>query len=285
MVREPRTGILLKCENRQVTGSFKARGGLNALSALGVDRVVVGSSGNHGIATSWAGQQLGIQVTVVMSRGASAHKRGIISKFGADLIESDGGGTNARNQLVTEIAAQTGAVAVSPFDHPLVVAGQSTVGFEILEQVPDVHTIVAPVGGGGLISGIALAVQASGRNVRILGVEPVTANDTAQSLAAGHRISIDPPHSICDGVLTQSPGEFTFPLIQQLVDGMLEVTDQQVIAAMRDLAELGMTVEPTGALAFAGARGLPRSEGIVAVISGGNIEPAQFDRLLAGDVR
>lgn len=284
MVREPRTKILLKCENRQVTGSFKARGGLSALSALGANRVVVGSSGNHGIATSWAGQRLGIQVTVVMTPAATAYKRELISKLGAEIAECDGG-TDARTQRVDEIAARTGAVAVSPFDHPLVVAGQSTVGFEILDQVPDVHTIVAPVGGGGLISGIALAVQASGRQVRVLGVEPVTANDTARSLAAGHRIGIDPPSSICDGVLTQCPGEFTFPLIQRLVDGVLEVTDQQVIAAMRDLAELGMMVEPTGALAFAGARGLPRPEGVVAVISGGNIEPGQFDRLLASEVR
>ncbi|MDQ2835882.1 MAG: threonine/serine dehydratase [Actinomycetota bacterium] len=284
IVQEPRTGILLKCENQQVTGSFKARGGLNALSALGVDRVVVGSSGNHGIATSWAARQLGIEVTVVMTHTASAHKREIIRTLGAQVVECTGG-NDARTTRVTEIAAQTGAVAVSSYDHPLVVAGQSTVGLEILDQVPNVHTIVAPVGGGGLLSGIALAVQASGRDVRVLGVEPATANDTAQSLAVGHRISIDPPRSICDGVLAQSPGEFTFPLIQRLVHSVLEVTDQQVVTAMRDLAELGMTVEPTGALAFAGARGLPRPEGVVAVISGGNIEPAQFHRLLAGDAR
>ncbi|MFE0019382.1 pyridoxal-phosphate dependent enzyme [Amycolatopsis sp. NPDC059021] len=274
----PAAKIHLKCENEQTTGSFKARGALNALTALAPDAVVVGSSGNHGIATAWAASRLGIGATVVMTEAASAFKQDRIRRLGARVVTCPGG-NNARGDRVTEIAAATGAVAVSSYDHPLVVAGQASVGFEILEQVAGATTIVVPVGGGGLLAGVATAVEISGRPVRVIGAEPRAANDTALSLAAGRRVMIDPPVSICDGVLAQSPGEFTFPLIQRLVDDVVEVGEDDVRAAMRELALLGMTVEPTGALAFAAARALPRTGGTVAVVSGGNVEPAEFRQL------
>jgi len=276
---EPATGIGLKCENLQVTGSFKVRGALNALAALTPAEVVVGSSGNHGIATAWAARRLGITATVVMTTTASPFKQNIIRELGARVITCDGG-NNARGRRVAEIAATTGALAVSSHDHPLVVAGQASVGFEILAARPDVRTIVVPAGGGGLLAGVASAVELSGKPVRVIGVEPAAANDLARSLAAGRRITIEPPVSICDGVLAQTPGEFVFPLIERLVDDVLEVEDDEVRSAMRDLAALGLTVEPTGALAFAGARRLAPAEGVVAVVSGGNIEPAVFERLL-----
>lgn len=279
VLRDPNTGILLKCEAEQVTGSFKVRGALNALSTLNRPKVVVGSSGNHGIATAWAARRLGVDATVVMTHTASRHKREAIKGLGGRVVECLGGNA-ARGQRVNEVAEQISAVAVSSYDDPLVVAGQSTVGAEILQQAPDVHTIVVPLGGGGLLAGVALAGWASGRPVRVLGVEPVVANDTARSLAAGHRITIDPPQSICDGVLAQSPGEFTFPIIQRLVSDVIEVTDEQVVQAMRELGRLGLRAEPTGALAFAGAQLLPSTAGVLAVVTGSNIEPAQYDRLV-----
>ncbi len=279
------TGIGLKCEHLQLTGSFKLRGAYSALSALGAKEVVVGSSGNHGIAVAWAARRLGIAATVVMTEGASRHKQTVIHGLGADVVRCPGG-NDARGRRVGELAESTGAVAVSSFDHPLVVSGQSSVGFEILEQSPRVGTIVAPVGGGGLLSGIAVAVAASGRPVRVVGVEPAGADDTARSLALGRRVTIEPPESVCDGVLAQTPGEFTFPLIQRLVDEVIVVDDAAVLAAMRDLARQGMRVEPTGALALAGARRLPSSAGVVAVVSGGNVAPTEFRRLVgAGPVQ
>jgi len=279
VTRDPATGVHLKCETEQVTGSFKARGALNALAGAGAHQVVVGSSGNHGIAIAWAARQLGVSATVVMTRTASPHKRAVIAGLGARVVECDGG-NNARGERVAEIAEETGAVPISSYDHPLVVAGQSTVGAEIIEQLPEVRTIVAPVCGGGLLAGTALAVQAAGAPVEVFGVEPVTANDTARSLACGHRVTIDVPHSICDGALAQSPGEFTFPIIQRRVAGIVEVTDEQVIEAMRALAALGIQAEPTGALALAGARQLRRTGPTVAVLSGSNIAPEQYQALI-----
>ncbi|MGF1426681.1 threonine ammonia-lyase [Kitasatospora sp. LaBMicrA B282] len=276
------TGIALKCENLQVTGSFKFRGAYSALSALGAQEVVVGSSGNHGIAVAWAAKQLGVATTVVMTESSSRHKQALIRGLGARVVPCPGG-NDARGQRVREIAEATGAVSVSSFDHPLVVAGQASVGFEILAQLPGARTIVAPVGGGGLLAGIAVAAAASGRPVRVVGVEPAGADDTARSLALGRRVMIDPPVSICDGVLAQTPGEFTFPLVQRLVDEVVVVDDTEVIAAMRDLARQGMRIEPTGALALAGARRLPSSPGVVAVVSGGNVAPQEFGRLVGAD--
>ncbi|UOZ02728.1 threonine/serine dehydratase [Amycolatopsis sp. WQ 127309] len=278
ILTDPDTGIHLKCENEQVTGSFKARGALNALTALGPAAVVVGSSGNHGIATAWAASRMGADATVVMTEATSAYKRNRIRRLGARVITC-AGGNNARGDRVAEIAAATGAVPVSSYDHPLVVAGQASVGFEILEQLAGATTIVVPVGGGGLLAGVAAAVEVAGRRVRVVAAEPRAANDTALSLAAGRRIVIDPPVSLCDGVLAQTPGAFTFPLIRRLVDEVVEVGEDEVLAAMQELAVLGLTVEPTGALAFAAARTLPAAAGTVAVVSGGNVEPAEFRRL------
>ncbi|MER6631806.1 pyridoxal-phosphate dependent enzyme [Streptomyces sp. NPDC000987] len=275
---DTRSGVRLKCENLQLTGSFKLRGAFNALSGLGATDVVVGSSGNHGIAVAWAARRLGVTATVVMTRTSSSHKREAVRALGARVVLCDGG-NEARGARVGEIAEETGAMVVSSFDHPLVVAGQASVGFEILDQVPDATTVVVPVGGGGLLAGVATAVALSGRPVRVLGVEPAGADDTARSLALGQRVSIAPPTTICDGVHAQTPGEFTFPLLQRFVEGIVVVDDAAVLHALRDLGAQGMTVEPTGALALAGARTLPSAGGVVAVVSGGNIRPEELRRL------
>jgi threonine dehydratase len=275
--RDPLTRLLLKCENLQLTGSFKIRGVTNTLAVLRPPVAIAGSSGNHGIALAWAARQFGVPATVVMADGASVYKRQLAERWGATVVTSPGGHV-ARASRVDELARAAGTTAVYS-DAPLAVAGQASVGAEILEQSGDVRAIVVPVGAGGLIAGIAASVGASGRRVRVIGVEPMAANDTALSIAAGHRVSIAPPQSICDGVLAQSPGEFTFPIIQRLVDEILEVSEDEVVAAMRSLAACGMAVEPTGALAYAGARRLGRLRDVVAVVSGGNIAPAESRRL------
>lgn len=284
VVRRPGTDIVLKCEQQQVTGSFKVRGVMSALTLLQATHVALGSSGNHGIAGAWAGRRLGVQATVVMTEAASSYKRGLIRRHGGSILTVPGGNDD-RDRAVLAFASDTGAVPLSSHDHPLIMAGQSSVGLEILQQVPDVGTIFVPVGGGGLLAGVCVAVRSSRRRVRVVGVEPVTANDTSRSIAAGARISIPPPVSVCDGALAQSPGEMTFPVIARLVDDIVEVTDRQVVSAVQDLAHAGMRVEPTGALAYAGARANPSQGVVVAVLSGGNISSADYRRLVDGSRR
>ncbi|HEX7094739.1 MAG TPA: pyridoxal-phosphate dependent enzyme, partial [Acidimicrobiales bacterium] len=275
------TNLLIKCEHLQLTGSFKLRGATNALLAGPPLPVVTGSSGNHGKALVWAARAAGLpQPTVVMTSDSSREKQAVVRVLGGRVVIS-GPGTEMRAELAHRIARDEQRTYISSYDDPLVIAGQGTVGLELAQQCPDATTVVVPLGGGGLLAGVALALRRWAPRVRIIGVEPRDADDTIRSLAGGRRVTIDVPTTICDGARAQSPGELTFPIVRALVDEVVAVSDDDVRDAMRLLAADGHRVEPTGALAVAGARAL--GGGVVAIVSGGNISIASFAELVRTD--
>jgi len=280
-----RLGLLVKCESLQGIGAFKIRGATNAILVLRPAGVVTSSSGNHGMAVAAAAAAVRIGAVVVMPDNATRYKREAVARLGAEVLTSPPE-TEARNAACAALAAERGLTPIPAYDHPLVIAGQGTCGLEIAEQVPEAATVVVPLGGGGLLSGIAVALRdAMGARVRIVGVEPADGDDTVRSLRAGRRVAIPAPRTICDGARNTIPGELTFPIVDALVDDLLAVTDDEVVEAMRVLAAAGLVVEPTGALAVAGALRMPaaaRRGPIVCVVSGRNIAPEEYARLLLG---
>jgi threonine dehydratase len=275
------TGLLAKCESLQRTGSFKIRGATNAVLALGPAGVVTASSGNHGQALAAAARAAGIPCVVVMPEGSTAFKRAAVVRLGGEVLMSPPDAAS-RNRMAAAVAAERGLTVVPAYDHPLVIAGQGTVGLEIAAQAGAATAIVTPLGGGGLLAGVATAVRARlGSNVRIVGVEPEDGDDTVRSLDAGARVTIPPPRTICDGARITTPGELTFPIVRTLVDDVVAVTDDAVREAMRVIAAAGLVVEPTGALAVAGALHLGL-RGAVCVLTGRNIGAADHAALLAG---
>lgn len=273
--------VSVKLENTQVTGSFKIRGATNVVRALRPAGVVAGSSGNHGTALSYAAREAGIGKTIIaMAADHSRHKRARIEGLGAEVIVGDAGNTG-RDLLAQRIAQDAGLEYVSSFNHPLVIAGQGTIGLEIIDSQRDLKAIVVPVGGGGMIAGIATAVSGVAPHVQVIGVEPATANDTRLSLDAGHRVTIDPPETICDGVRAQTPGSRTFPIVQSLVDDVITVSDEEVVEAMYLLWREGLLIEPSGALSLAGARHLGLGVEAVCVLSGGNVTSEAHAELIA----
>ena len=270
--------LWLKCENLQLGGAFKLRGALNFVGQMDPDvaarGVVTFSSGNHGQALAIAAGHFGIPATVVMPTTAPAVKVDGARRFGADVRFA--GTTSIDRQLAAEtLAAGRGLTVVPPFDHPHIIAGQGTSGIEILEQCAGVAAVYVPVGGGGLISGIAAAVRRLAPGVRVVGVEPAGADKMTRSLAAGAPRSLERSASIADGLLALRPGDLTFAHVSALVDQIVTVTDDEIRAAMRFLAaHAKLVAEPSGAASVAGAMRLAPagSDGVhVAVVSGGNV--------------
>lgn len=270
--RLPALGLSVKREDRQISGSFKIRGATNAIRALKPAGVITGSSGNHGIALAHAAREAGTpRIMVVMAKQFSAYKRGRIEALGVEAVDSSGGNSQ-RDALAQELATTEGIEYISSHDQPLVIAGAGTAGLEILDAAPDVENVVVPIGGGGLVSGVAVAIRSQAPKVRVIGVEPGGADDTAQSVRAGRRIRIDPPDTICDGVRAQVPGELTFPIIEELIDDIAIVSDDSVREAMYLLWREGLVIEPSGALSVAAARQLGLGPRTVCILSGGNVE-------------
>ncbi|NKI45260.1 threonine ammonia-lyase [Streptomyces physcomitrii] len=272
LLRGPGTGghgprLLLKAEHRQLGGSFKTRGAANAVLALGADRVVTGSSGNHGIALARIARTLGLRLTVVLAAGAAPAKAAAIRALGAETVRVTGG-VAEREEHAAELAGATGAVLVPSSDHPLVVAGQGTVGTELLADAPDTETVYVPVGGGGLLAGVCLA--AADRPVRVVGVEPALTPRYARSLAAGHPVQLPPSGTVADGLRGQRPGHVTYPIVRDRVDDLITVGEAEILAATELLRRHGVDAEPSGAVALAGALRAGRREHAVAVVSGGN---------------
>ncbi|MFR9787471.1 threonine/serine dehydratase [Streptomyces sp. MB22_4] len=261
------TGLLLKAEHLQLGGSFKMRGAANAVLALGADRVVTGSSGNHGIALARIARTLGIRLTVVLAAGAMPSKAAAIRALGAETVQV-GGGVAEREERARALAAEQGAVLVPSSDHPLVVAGQGTVGLELLAAAPDTETVYVPTGGGGLLAGLCLA--ATGHPVRVVGVEPALTPRYARSLAAGHPVRLPASATVADGLRGQCPGAVPYPVIRDRVDELIAVGDAEILAATALLHRLGVDAEPSGAVALAGALRAGRRERAVAIVSGGN---------------
>lgn len=281
-------GLWLKCESFQKTGSFKVRGSLNAVSRLDAAArergVVTFSAGNHAQALAWAATSVGVRSTVVMPATASETKAAASAAYGAEVIRH-GTGADAFARA-TEIAAERGMTLVHPFEDPLVAAGAGTTGLEILEQVPDAAVVVVPIGGGGLIAGIASAVKAVRPDVRVIGVEPEGAAVMRQSLDAGRALRMQtPPNTIADGLAAPFAGEFCFEIVRRLVDDVVLVSDDEIAAAMSVLlTRAKILAEPAGATATAAllARRIPSVDGhqVVAVISGGNVDLDRFKALV-----
>ncbi|MET3987967.1 pyridoxal-phosphate dependent enzyme [Streptomyces sp. PvR034] len=270
--RRSEYALLLKAEHLQHSGSFKVRGAANAVLALGADRIVTGSSGNHGIALARLAAPLGVEVTVVMAAGASPAKAALIRALGGRIV-SVPGGVAERDLRALELAGESGAVFVPSSDHELVIAGQGTVGAEILAEVPDVETVYVPTGGGGLLAGVCLS--AHGHRVRVVGVEPAATPRYARSLAAGRPVRLAPSETVADGLRAQQPGAVTFPVIRDRVDDLIAVSDAEILAAAAFLRRRGVEAEPSGAVALAGALRAGRGAGrAVAIVSGGNTTAA-----------
>lgn len=277
------TGPLhLKAESLQVTGSFKVRGATNAVAQLSESQrcrgVVTHSSGNHGQALARAAQAAGIPVTVVMPNQSALVKRLATQRYGASVVLVD---MADRAAAVESIRAETGAVFVPPFDDRAVIAGQGTIGLEILADLPAVSTVVVPVSGGGLISGIAAVVKALRPDARVIGVEPALAGDLAEGFFTGVRTTWSTDRTgrtIADGLRVSGVGELNWLHIQSCVDDVVTVSEKAILAAMRYIVLSDRLVcEPSGAVAVAGCLEYPgwlMTGPTVAVVSGGNVEPA-----------
>jgi threonine dehydratase len=280
--------LWLKPECLQPTGAFKLRGATNAVAQLdreGRERgVVTHSSGNHGWAVAHAARAEGVPATVVVPIGSNPVKVAAIAAAGAEVVQVP---AVDRVAACAEIAERTGAVQVPPFDHPDVVAGQGTVGLEIVADLPDVDTVLVPVGGGGLISGIAVAVKALAPDARVIGCEPALAGGAAESLRTGRLTAWadeDTGRTSADGLRSPALGILNWELISRLVDDIVTVDEPVIRSATRELvARSRLVVEPSGAVTLAALRQHPSALGggrIVAVVSGGNIDPAVLRDLL-----
>ena len=281
------TAVLLKCENMQVAGAFKIRGAANMLARLGREGLARGvitySSGNHGQAVALAARAHGIPAVVVMPTTAPRIKVEGARGFGAEVIFA-GTTTIHRRAKAEEVAAERGLTMVPPFDHEWIIAGQGSLGLEILEQRPDVKTILVPIGGGGLISGVAAAAKQSRPAVSVIGVEPATAASMKNSIDAGEVRTLEGAKSIADGLMAVRPGDLNFAHVRQFVDRIDTVDDSEIAAAVRWLLlRAKIVAEPSGAATVAAALRDPDSyDGpVVAIISGGNLDPADMPRYLS----
>lgn len=268
-----------KCENLQRCGAFKIRGASNFLLSIPKEElgrgVVAFSSGNHAQAVAFAAKSVGAPATLVMPDDAPRSKMQATRDHGARIVTYDRL-TGDREAIAREIAGESGATVVPPFEHPWIVAGQGTAGLELLQEVPDLDALVVCVGGGGLISGSALAAKQLSPRIRIYGVEPEAGNDVFLSLQAGHPVEIPPPDTIADGLRTTRPGPLTFALMQRLVDEMVLVSESEIRETLKFLlARMKILVEPSGAVAAAALLfgKLPPGLGEAGVIlSGGNVD-------------
>lgn len=270
--------VRLKCENLQRAGSFKIRGSMNALLQLDpAERhrgVVAFSSGNHAQGVALAARLLGIPATIVMPENSVQMKVDATRGYGAEVVQA--GVTSAtRDTVAREIANKTGAAVIPPFDDDRIIAGQGTVGLEIVEEWPEVATIIAPVGGGGLLSGIAIAATSLKPSIDIYGVEPAAGNDGEQSFRRGEIVTIDPPNTIADGARTLAIGQRNFAIIRKRVRDIVSVDDEILLDTVKlAMYRTKLVIEPTAALGLAALRaGKIRATGPVAVvISGGNLD-------------
>jgi len=285
--------LYLKAESLQPTGAFKLRGAYNKISSLSSEEqgrgVVAHSSGNHARAVAYAARELNTRAVIVMPRGAARVKLEATAALGAEIVLV-GPDSAERTRKAEELAEEHGYVAVPPYDDEVIMAGQGTIGPEILEDLPDVETVLVPVSGGGLIGGISAAIKLSRPEVRVIGVEPELAADARASLKAGKLVQFPADQvsrTVADGLRVQRLGEAPFEHISTFVDDIIAVTEEEILEAMRRLAlRARLVAEPSGAVTFAAhlfhRKELPASRLTVAVLSGGNIEPDLLAKVLTG---
>lgn len=287
---DERTGAtaFLKCEHVQRMGAFKFRGAYNRIAAMSdaerVRGVVAFSSGNHAQGVALAARLLGAPAVIVMPEDAPAAKLAATRGYGAEVITYDRRTMN-RGAIASELARERGATLLPPYDDPYVIAGQGTVALELCEDVADLDVLLVPVGGGGLLSGCALAATAAVPEIAIWGVEPEAGDDFAQSLARGERVEIVVPETIADGQQTTQPGVLTFPIVQRLCKGIVTVSDDELRATMRFAFErLKIVLEPSGACALAAlvfAKIEARGKRVGVVLSGGNVDAARYATIIS----
>lgn len=281
--------IYFKGENFQRVGAFKFRGAMNAVSRLSDEKrskgVIAFSSGNHAQAIALSAKLLNVPATIVMPEDAPALKVAATAGYGAHIIRYNRY-TEDRKQIGRQLAAEHGFALIPPYDHPDVIAGQGTSAKELLEEVGQLDALFVPLGGGGLLSGSALAARSLSPGCKIFGVEPEAGNDGLQSFRSGSIVHINTPKTIADGAQTQHLGEYTFAIIRENVDDILTVSDQELVKCMHFLAErMKVVVEPTACLGFAGA--LLKKEELVGkkvgiILSGGNVDMKRYATLISG---
>jgi len=281
--------LFFKCENLQRMGAFKFRGAFNALAKFDDEQrrggVVAFSSGNHAQAIALAARILGMPATIVMPHDAPAAKVAATKGYGGQVVIYDRY-KDDREQIGRDLAQKHGMTLIPPYDHPDVMAGQGTAAKELFEETGPLDALFVPLGGGGLLSGSALATRALAPQCKLYGVEPEAGNDGQQSFRSGRIVHIDTPKTIADGAQTQHLGQHTFPVIRRDVDDVLTASDAQLVEAMRFFAtRMKLVVEPTGCLGFAAARGMKaqlRGLRVGVLISGGNVDVERLGALLAG---
>jgi threonine dehydratase len=279
--------LFLKCENLQRMGAFKFRGAYNALAQFSPAQrdkgVIAYSSGNHAQAIALSARLIGMPALIVMPQDAPPLKIAATRGYGAEVVLYDRY-TQDREALGAQLAAERGMTLIPPYDHPHVMAGQGTAALELLHDAGGLDVLLVCVGGGGLISGCAVAVKHLVPDCRVIGVEPEAGNDVQQSLHRGEIVHIDVPKTIADGAQTQHAGQLTFPVIQALVADVLTVSDAQLVRTMRFFMErMKLVVEPTGCLAAAAAlEGVIdlRGKRVGVILSGGNIDAMRYAQLL-----
>ncbi|RMG16730.1 MAG: pyridoxal-phosphate dependent enzyme [Deltaproteobacteria bacterium] len=278
--------VHLKCENFQRVGAFKFRGAYNTVVQLGAVRgVVTHSSGNHAQGVALAARLAGLSATIVMPRDAPASKRQATLAYGARIVECE---AEAREAVCQRLIDEEGLTLVHPYDDARIIAGQGTATLELLEEVPDLDLVVAPVGGGGLLSGACLAAALCGSRVRLVGVEPEGADDAGRSWRSG-RIEVLPraPTTLADGLRTRAIGEHNLAVMRRHVSEMVTVTDEEIVAAMRLLfSRLKLVVEPSGAVALAAllsGRVAAAGRRVGVLVSGGNVDLERLGEIFAAD--
>ncbi|CAN5538817.1 threonine ammonia-lyase [soil metagenome] len=271
--------LLLKAEQFQRTGSFKVRGALNKISCLNSDErergVIAVSAGNHAQGVAWAASSLGVRSTIVMAATASETKIAATRDYGAEVVLVEGGISEAFEH-VEQLQAERGMALVHPFDDPLVIAGQGSLGLEVVEDVPNVDLIVVGIGGGGLISGVAMAAKSRKPDIQVIGVEPANADVMRRSWDAGKPLEMT-PKTIADGLASPVAGKLTYRLTRELLDDIVTVTEDELISAVKDLLmSCKLYSEPAGAAPVAAILSekisLAPGANVVAVISGGNFD-------------
>jgi threonine dehydratase len=280
--------VFFKCENFQRMGAFKFRGAMNALSKFDARQraagVVAFSSGNHALAIALSAKLLGIPATIIMPLDAPAAKVAATKGYGGNVVTYDRY-TEDREEIGRNLADKHGMTLIPPYDHPDVIAGQGTAAKELIEEVGALDALFVCLGGGGLLSGSALAARELAPHCAIYGAEPEAGNDGQQSFRSGSIVHIETPKTIADGAQTQHLGQYTFPIIKRDVTDILTATDEQLVGCMRFFAErMKMVVEPTGCLGFAAARKMKdqlKGKRVGVIVSGGNVDMERYSTFLA----
>ncbi|BEL05111.1 pyridoxal-phosphate dependent enzyme [Actinoplanes sichuanensis] len=280
--------VFLKAENLQRGGAFKFRGAYNAVSRLSPEQLARGivafSSGNHAQAAALAARELGSSAVIVMPTDSPAAKLDAVAGYGAEIVTYDRY-TEDRAAIASKLGEERGLALIPPYDHADIVAGQGTATLELLAETGELDAIVVPISGGGLIAGSAIVAKGLFPGIRVVGVEPETADDTRQSLAAGHPVRIEQPRTIADGLANPVPGDLTFAINRELVDEIVVVGDDEMVDAMRFAVDrLKLVLEPSGATGLAAlltGRVAPVPGRVGVILSGGNVGAARLAELLA----